>query len=150
MDELRDLDFLVVTGYNNQREKISERLKATLKLKRNTRDTGKGKSEAEYLEDRIRSIDSVQGQEADIIVLSLVRTEKPGFLANEKRLNVAMTRAKKRLIVVSCSAFLEESRRAGKTLIGKMHSSLKPRYQHKIMSYNDVISGKRILARMNQ
>lgn len=50
----------------------------------------------------IGTVDSFQGREKLIIVLSTVRSQTPtiGFLKNEKRLNVALTRAKALLIVV--------------------------------------------------
>jgi ATP-dependent RNA/DNA helicase IGHMBP2 len=59
------------------------------------------------LECKANTIDSFQGQEADIIILSLVRSNPSGecgFLKDERRLNVALTRAKQKLIVVGDSA----------------------------------------------
>ncbi|KAL5289141.1 SETX.2 family protein [Megaselia abdita] len=48
----------------------------------------------------IDTIDSVQGVERDIVIYSNTRTNGIGFLVNPQRLNVALTRAKKCLIVV--------------------------------------------------
>jgi ATP-dependent RNA/DNA helicase IGHMBP2 len=51
----------------------------------------------------VNTIDSFQGQERDIIYISLTRcnTERNiGFLADIRRMNVAMTRAKKKLVVI--------------------------------------------------
>ncbi|KAJ9114628.1 hypothetical protein QFC22_005501 [Naganishia vaughanmartiniae] len=52
------------------------------------------------------SVDGMQGQEREAVVLSLVRSNperEVGFLAEYRRLNVAMTRAKRQLCVVGDS-----------------------------------------------
>jgi len=46
----------------------------------------------------VATVDSSQGCEADIVILSFVRTTKAGFLADDRRMNVALTRAKYKLI----------------------------------------------------
>jgi ATP-dependent RNA/DNA helicase IGHMBP2 len=56
---------------------------------------------------RISTIDSFQGQEQDIIILSLVRSNDDGdigFLKDYRRMNVAITRAKEQLFVIGDSA----------------------------------------------
>lgn len=58
---------------------------------------------------KISTIDSFQGQEADVIILSLVRSNpegKIGFLSDYRRMNVALTRAKTKLIVIGDSTTL--------------------------------------------
>ncbi len=60
----------------------------------------------------IDSIDGFQGQEKDIIYLSLVRSNDKGvlgFLKDERRLNVGLTRARKKLIVIGDSATLSNN-----------------------------------------
>lgn len=57
------------------------------------------------LKDSVYTIDNVQGQEYDIVVLSFVRAfceknRKVGFLDDLRRLNVALSRAKKKLIMI--------------------------------------------------
>ena len=58
---------------------------------------------------RCSTIDAIQGQEAQIIVLSLVRSNETGtigFLKDYRRMNVAITRAKKQIHIVGDSATL--------------------------------------------
>ncbi|MEM8525831.1 MAG: AAA domain-containing protein [Bacteroidota bacterium] len=55
----------------------------------------------------VNTIDGFQGQEKDVIYISLVRSNNKseiGFLNDYRRMNVAMTRARKKLIIVGDSA----------------------------------------------
>lgn len=57
----------------------------------------------------VNTIDSFQGQERDIVFISLVRSNTSseiGFLSDIRRMNVAMTRARKKLVVIGDSATL--------------------------------------------
>ncbi|RYM35993.1 hypothetical protein ERX46_03070 [Brumimicrobium glaciale] len=66
-------------------------------------------AKAELKNIEVSTIDAFQGQEADVIILSLVRSNtegKIGFLSDYRRMNVALTRAKKKLIVIGDSATL--------------------------------------------
>ncbi len=54
-----------------------------------------------------QTIDSFQGQEKELIIVSLVRSNENGiigFLKDYRRMNVALTRAKKKLIIIGDSA----------------------------------------------
>jgi Cdc6-like AAA superfamily ATPase len=58
---------------------------------------------------RCGTVDGFQGQEADVVYISLVRSNdrhEIGFLRDIRRMNVALTRARKRLVVVGDSATL--------------------------------------------
>lgn len=55
----------------------------------------------------INTVDAFQGQERDIVYISLVRSNEEGeigFLADIRRMNVALTRAKQKLVVLGDSA----------------------------------------------
>jgi superfamily I DNA and/or RNA helicase len=55
----------------------------------------------------VKTIDGFQGQERDLVYISLVRSNSKceiGFLKDYRRMNVAMTRARKKLIIVGDSA----------------------------------------------
>jgi len=57
----------------------------------------------------INTVDAFQGQERDVIAISFVRSNENGevgFLADIRRTNVAMTRARKELIMIGDSATL--------------------------------------------
>jgi hypothetical protein len=62
------------------------------------------------------TVDSFQGNEADVVVVSLVRNNSHGsikralgFLSNPRRMNVLLSRAKWRLIIVGSLAFMKSA-----------------------------------------
>jgi len=60
----------------------------------------------------VNTIDSFQGQERDIVYISMVRSNSEaaiGFLSDIRRMNVAMTRARKKLVIIGDSATLSRS-----------------------------------------
>lgn len=85
-------DIAVITPYNKQVQLIREGLSTA------SRDTASTISGV-----KVGTVDSYQGQETDLVIFSGVRSNQMkelGFLRDERRLNVAITRAKKGLIVV--------------------------------------------------
>ena len=55
----------------------------------------------------INTIDGFQGQERDVVYISLVRSNgksEIGFLKDYRRMNVAMTRARHKLVIIGDSA----------------------------------------------
>lgn len=57
----------------------------------------------------INTVDSFQGQERDVIIISLVRANEGGnigFLGDLRRMNVAMTRARAKLIIIGSASTL--------------------------------------------
>lgn len=82
---LRQEDVAVITPYNLQMELI------------------KAKLHPKYPLVEVKSVDGFQGREKEAIVLSLVRSNsrgEVGFLSDQRRINVAITRARRHLCVV--------------------------------------------------
>ena len=75
----------------------------------------------EYLKEiQIESVDGFQGQEKDFIIVSTVRNNfygNIGFLENEKRLNVSLTRAKFGMIILGNCECLSKKNEMWKILI---------------------------------
>jgi ATP-dependent exoDNAse (exonuclease V) alpha subunit len=65
--------------------------------------------------DFVGTVDSFQGSEADVVIVSLVRNNGRtgvgalGFLRDRRRMNVALSRAKCQLVIVGSLNFLKEA-----------------------------------------
>lgn len=72
------------------------------------------------------TVDGFQGQEKDIIILSCVRAgpglQTVGFLADVRRMNVALTRAKSSLFILGNAPTLERSNQDWKEIVGNARS----------------------------
>ena len=96
--DLQPRDIGVVTPYNGQVRLLTDLFGQAGGLED---DVQHGKGKFTGLE--IRSVDGYQGREKEVIVLSSVRandTGDVGFLRDWRRLNVALTRARRGLIVI--------------------------------------------------
>lgn len=62
---------------------------------------------------RVSSIDNYQGEESDIVIISLVRNNaigKMGFVGDANRINVLFSRARCGMVILGCAAFLTSVR----------------------------------------
>jgi len=69
---------------------------------------------------RVNTVDSFQGQECDIIIFSAVRSNnysRIGFLDDERRLNVAATRARYTFILICNASTVSSANRTWERLI---------------------------------
>ncbi|HRK25739.1 MAG TPA: DEAD/DEAH box helicase [Chitinophagales bacterium] len=57
---------------------------------------------------KLYTVDKFQGQEADMVFLSLMQNKRVGFLDSPNRLNVALTRARHQLVIVGNRQFFEK------------------------------------------
>ncbi|CAG9761525.1 unnamed protein product [Ceutorhynchus assimilis] len=87
----------IITPYNAQKSLIHDNLK----------DIGKDNSNWEI---NINTVDSFQGSEHDIVIISCVRESTNSFVQNVNRLNVALTRAKQALYIFGNSTLFRECR----------------------------------------
>lgn len=111
--------FKIITPYDAQRSKLENALQGT-KIP---------------WEDTCFNVDSFQGlpilcdlrsvlksyylgNEADYVILSVVRSEKIGFLKDTRRTNVMLTRCKRNMIILTNRRFIEGV--ASSTLIGRL------------------------------
>nr|XP_055241165.1 protein ZGRF1 isoform X3 [Gorilla gorilla gorilla] len=65
---------------------------------------------------QVSTVDAFQGAEKEIIILSCVRTRHVGFIDSEKRMNVALTRGKRHLLIVGNLACLRKNRLWGRVI----------------------------------
>ncbi|XP_047440152.1 putative helicase mov-10-B.1 isoform X2 [Mugil cephalus] len=108
LPKLSAKDIGIIAPYRKQVEKIQKALKSVSALSRWN----------DLKELKVGSVEEFQGQERKIIMVSTVRSSinyvkmdqdfNIGFLSNEKRFNVAMTRARSLLIVVGNPVILNK------------------------------------------
>uniref|UniRef100_G1S333 5'-3' DNA helicase ZGRF1 n=1 Tax=Nomascus leucogenys TaxID=61853 RepID=G1S333_NOMLE len=65
---------------------------------------------------QVSTVDAFQGAEKEIVILSCVRTRQVGFIDSEKRMNVALTRGKRHLLIVGNLACLRKNQLWGRVI----------------------------------
>ncbi|UYM15902.1 DEAD/DEAH box helicase family protein [Endozoicomonas euniceicola] len=89
-----DHSVAILTFYRKQESLLRSKLQDLTREKRHARFTYKG------VNIKLNTVDFFQGQEADLVYLSMVNTNRDGFLDSPNRLNVSLTRARYQLVVV--------------------------------------------------
>lgn len=77
----------------------------------------------EYVHVALNSVDRFQGQEADVIYLSMVQNDKVGFLDSISRVNVAITRAKEQIIIFGDAKFFKKQQHS--EMLNKLFKEVK-------------------------
>ncbi|XP_076431049.1 5'-3' DNA helicase ZGRF1 isoform X6 [Peromyscus maniculatus bairdii] len=92
---------------------------------------------------QVSTVDAFQGAEKEIIILSCVRTRQVGFIDSEKRMNVALTRGRRHLLIVGSLSCLRKNRLWGRVIQhcegregGLQHASqCEPQLDHLLKDY---------------
>ena len=85
---------------------------------------------------RFTDDEHILGNEEDYIIVSVVRSDKLGFLANARRTNAMLSRCKRGMVVCANREFLDGKAKA--TLIGKLSAEWKDGW----ISWRDALQGK--------
>ncbi len=104
-------------------------------LKQKIREQFEGKGSVYYNNDKsvkifVGNVDAMQGREADIVYLSMVRTGGLGFLDNMNRINVAITRARYQMVIVGNHRMFEKYKNED-TLVCRLAREIIPSYGFK-------------------
>lgn len=102
------LNFILRHGINGN--KVEEKDIGIISPYRGQRDLIIESYQRSNPEVEVGTVDAFQGREKKVIIMSCVRsqTRHVGFLRNEKRLNVALTRAKALLIIIGNASTLQK------------------------------------------
>ncbi|KAL5478689.1 hypothetical protein ACEPAI_1966 [Sanghuangporus weigelae] len=122
-------DYCIITPYDAQRNLLHKTMEA-----------------ASLRYDNIYNVDSFQGNEADYVIVSVVRSMSPGFLKSRNRVNVMLTRCKLGMVIVTSRAFMQQGNVKG-TLLGAMHQYWETNYgrQNTWRDWKAIAEGKAIL-----
>jgi superfamily I DNA and/or RNA helicase len=105
-DEKGHWSVAVITYYKGQKRVLAKKFKAHFQslARFNFKDDSKN------VKVKICTVDQFQGQEADVVYLSFVRTQSVGFLDSKNRLNVSLSRAKYLQVLVGDRHFFRRNK----------------------------------------
>ena len=93
-------------------------------IRKSLNERFKNKYQASEIKDMVGTLDSFQGQERDLIIYGITRSNKRppdkqriGFLSELRRFNVALSRPKKQVVIVGDFEFLKECENEGNVKI---------------------------------
>ncbi len=115
-------DVAVLTFYDKQTSELRARLQGSYGGKGSYITLGKRNVKL-----FVGNVDSMQGREADIVFLSMVRTKHAGFLDSPNRLNVAITRSRYQLVILGDHSFFKKL--DGDFLVTKLANEITPEFK---------------------
>ena len=118
----RNWEVAVLTFYDKQTSELRARLQRSY--------GGKGSYitlDKKNVKLFVGNVDSMQGREADIVFLSMVRTRYYGFLDSPNRLNVAITRSRYQLVILGDHNFFK--RLDNDFLVTKLANEIEPEFK---------------------
>lgn len=88
-------EIAVLTFYRRQERELRNRLREYCNQPRS-----ESRFRKENCQIKLHTVDKFQGQEADIVFLSMVQNQRDGFMDSPNRLNVAITRARYQFVIL--------------------------------------------------
>ncbi len=117
------LEVAVISGYGEQARRLQ-------------RDLRPNDSKWSHLDLHVHPVDSFQGQERDVVIYSVTRSNREGrlgFLRSERRINVALSRAKDALIIVGDDRFCARAD-AGQSALARVIRHIRDRPECELSS----------------
>ncbi|KAG2454243.1 hypothetical protein HYH02_001277 [Chlamydomonas schloesseri] len=134
----------ILTGYDLQRSVLEEEVlrRGLGRHQQKQQATGAGTSGSSTSSgkgsqggDRVYNIDTFQGREDEVVVVSLTRVKALGFMEDDRRVNVMLTRCTQQLVVVGS---LRLALQHPHTLIGRMAAHC---WDHGLVEQQELASG---------
>jgi superfamily I DNA and/or RNA helicase len=113
----------VLTFYRGQETQLRRRLQQFSGLYGNTRNFHMPRGGPARVHITLCTVDRFQGHEADLVLLSFVKSGVIGFLNSPNRLNVALTRARYQLVLIGHRTFFADPKGCRSKLLNALATS---------------------------
>lgn len=112
-DNKAEWEVACLSFYRGQEGKIRDTLREMLKNNGSHNETAYSsfsyrKRGGVKISIKLHTVDKFQGQEADLVLLSMVQTYRDGFMDSPNRLNVAITRARYQMVILGNHSYFAE------------------------------------------
>eukprot|EP00392_Amoebophrya_sp_AT5.2_P017276 g17607.t1 len=105
-NDLAPGDIGIITPYNEQKRELKGLRDGAYSKAASFSGSG-ARGRGDFSQIFVDTVDGFQGSEREVILLSLTRTSGPGFLTDSRRINVALTRARRGLVVFGSGRVLK-------------------------------------------